>query len=176
MNITDRLFDVVLVIESKIKNDNRGTMTVCFCEDEIKKIIENFCIKEQRVYTMPEKGTFFGIHYQDQTYPQAKLVTVIQGSGLDYIVDLRKNSETYKQWKKVELSGDSSKLVYIPQGFGHAFLSTEDNTIQLFATDEYFVDGYAKQINYKDSCIKLELPFENIILADYDKNAGFMEE
>lgn len=172
--IINSIFEKVKVLELLRKEDNRGFMSVTYNEKDLSELGIHFKIKEYRVYTMPKKGTFFGIHYQTMDYPQAKLVSVIQGKGLDYIVDLRRNSETYKQWRAIELSADNANAIYIPEGFGHAFLSLEDNTIQQFAINEYFMDGNAKQINYKDPMIGLSLPLDDIILADYDKNAPYL--
>lgn len=176
MRILESFFDNVLVLESSEKVDNRGTVSVKFNEDEIRKLNIDFVIKEQRIYKMPKVGTFFGIHYQEMPHPQAKLVSVIQGRGLDYVVDLRKDSVTYKEWKMIELNENDSKIIYIPAGYGHAFLSMKDNTIQMFAVDEYFIDGCARQINYSDLEIGLKLPVNNVILSDYDKNAPFLSE
>ncbi len=176
MRILDRFFDNVLVLEPLEKVDNRGTMVVEFSEDEIRKLNLDFEIKEQRIYKLPKAGTFFGIHYQEMTHPQAKLVSVIQGKGLDYIVDLRKDSATYKKWRMVELNEEEPKVIYIPAGYGHAFLSMKDNTIQMFIVNESFIHGCARQINYNDSEIGLKLPIHNIILSDYDKNAPFLSE
>lgn len=174
MRIKESLFDNVFVLEPSEKVDDRGTRIVGFNKEEIRKLNINFEIKEQRIYKMPKAGTFFGIHYQELTHPQAKLVSVIQGKGLDYIVDLRKDSLTYKEWKMVELSEEELKVIYIPAGYGQAFLSMEDNTIQMFAVNEYFMDGSTKQINYRDPEIGLELPINDVIVSYYDKNAPFL--
>lgn len=171
MMIIDSIFEEVKLLDLSRREDSRGIISVTYNEKNLSEIGISFKVKEYRVYTMPTKGTFFGIHYQTPEYPQAKLISVIQGKGLDYIVDLRPDSRTYKQWKVIELCADSAKAVYIPVGFGHAFLSLEDNTIQQFAIDEYFIEDCAKQINYKDPEIGLSLPMENIILSDYDRNA-----
>ena len=138
--------------------------------------IDGFEIKETRVYTMPQKGTFFGIHYSDEATPFSKLVSVVQGRGMDYLVDLRKESPTYLKWEAVELNADNALTVLVPAGIGHAFLSLEDNTIQLFAINKSGKDGHSKQINYADPQIglKLEIPITQI--SDYDANAPFLEK
>lgn len=176
MRILESFFDSVLVLELSEKVDNRGTKMVSFNKDEIRKLNIDFEIKEQRIYKMPKAGTFFGIHYQEMTHPQAKLISVIQGKGLDYIVDLRKDSLTYKEWKMVELNEEEPKVIYIPAGYGHAFLSMKDNTIQVFAVNEYFIDGCTKRINYNDPEIGLKLPVNNVVLSDCDKHAPFLSE
>lgn len=118
---------------------------------------------------MPKKGTFFGIHFQER---QSKLISVISGKGLDYIADLRKNSPTYKQYKAVELCGDDNIAVYIPEGFGHGFISMADDTIQLFAVNEPFDPVLSKALNYK--AVGIQLPFEDIIISDKDKMAPML--
>ena len=174
MKITERIFGGACIIEMQGREDLRGGMSVSFDTDCLLSAGIAFVPKEQRIYRMPRAGTFFGIHYQDESCPQAKLVSLIQGRGLDYIVDLRKNSPTYKRWEVRELCGGDMKAVYIPCGFGHAFLSLEDDTVQLFTADEHFVKGCARQLNHKDPQIGLELPDTEIILSDADRNAPYL--
>jgi len=171
LKIVNRFFDDVCVLDLSIRNDHRGSMRVTFSQSEISRIPVDFQIAEQRIYTIPDAGTFFGIHFQDTAHPQAKLVSVIQGEGIDYVVDLRPDSATFRQWKAVLLNGIAPQAVYIPAGFGHAFLSTKDNTIQLFAVNEQFVDGCMRRIHYLDEDIGLQLPVSNPVLSDADRAA-----
>ena len=122
MKITKRLFDEVLVLEPPVRADRRGTMAD-FSPEMIRTVLPDKEWILQRIYTMPERHTFFGIHFQKDPYPQAKLISVLQGKGLDYVVDLRPGAETFAQWQSVELDSAQPVLVYIPSGFGHAFLS-----------------------------------------------------
>ena len=171
MELVKKIFNSVEIYKLKSRTDNRGQMTYAY-ED----CIDGFEIRETRVYTMPQKGTFFGIHYSDEATPFSKLVSVVQGKGTDYVVDLRKDSATYLKWEAVELSADNTLAVLVPAGIGHAFISLEDNTIQLFAINKTGKDGHSKQINYADPQIgiKLEIPITQI--SDYDSNAPFLEE
>lgn len=169
MTITERIFDRCFIAELDVREDVRGEMQrLDLCE-----LDDGFVIKEQRIYKMPKKGTFFGIHFQDTALPQAKLVSVIKGRGIDYIVDLRRDSPTYKQYRFIELCGDDCTAVYIAAGFGHGFLSLEDDTIQLFSVNEYFSPKYSRVIDHK--CIRLTFPFEDIIISESDKTAPFLE-
>ena len=99
------------------------------------------------------------------------MIGVIQGRGLDYIVDLRSESATFRQYKCLELDGNHPRLVYIAPGFGHGFLTLEDNTIQTFAMDAEFRNERSGVISYKDPEIGLSLPVEDVILSDYDADA-----
>ena len=171
MKIIEKIFDSVLLLQPDGREDSRGTMQVFFSK-KTTELPDGFNITEQRIYKIPHKHTFFGIHYQKPEAARGKLISVIQGKALDYIVDLRQDSKTYKQYKSFELNADSLLLVFIPAGFGHGFLTLEDNTIQAFAVDADFEKDSSGIVNYKDPAIGLKLPVEDIIISDYDKNAN----
>ena len=170
MEIIKKVFDKALVLKSRTRMDNRGLMAVNY-ENEFVEDKVGFIIKESRVYNIPKKGTFFGIHYREEKDPMGKLVTVIHGRAMDYIVDLRKDSPTYLKWERVELSAENALSVYIPAGFGHGFQTLEDDTIQLYFVDTSGNNAYSKTVSYRDEKIglKLELPITEI--SDYDIDA-----
>ena len=168
MKIVETVFDCCFVMEPFLREDNRCVMEVLYRRREQDGALFDFDLKEQRIYRIPKKHTFFGIHDQSVDNPQGKLIGVIQGRGLDYIVDLRSESSTFRQYKCLELDGNHPRLVYIAPGFGHGFLTLEDNTIQTFAMDAEFRDERSRAISYKDTEIGLSLPVEDVILSDYD--------
>ena len=170
MEIIKKVFDKALVLKFRTRMDNRGLMAVNY-ENEFVEDKVGFIIKESRVYTIPKKGTFFGIHYREEKDPMGKLVTVIHGRAMDYIVDLRKDSPTYLKWERVELSAENALSVYITAGFGHGFQTLEDDTIQLYFVDTSGNNAYSKTVSYRDEKIglKLELPITEI--SDYDIDA-----
>ena len=163
------IFDTVKVYKLKSRTDNRGLMTYVY-EDGM----EGFVSKETRIYDMPKKGTFFGIHYREESEPMQKLVNVVKGSGMDYVIDLRKDSDTYLKWESLELSADNAIAVLIPEGIGHAFISLEDNTMQAFTIDKTGKDGHSKQLNYKEEKIGLKLLVDVAEISDYDEAAPFL--
>ena len=163
------IFDTVKVYKLKSRTDNRGLMTYVY-EDGM----EGFVSKETRIYDMPKKGTFFGIHYREENEPMQKLVNVVKGSGMDYVIDLRKDSDTYLKWESLELSADNAIAVLIPEGIGHAFISLEDNTMQAFTIDKTGKEGHSKQLNYKEEKIGLKLPVDVAEISDYDEAAPFL--
>ncbi len=173
METVKKIFDKALVLKLKTRTDNRGPMTLVSDSGFIKEET-SFAAKETRVYTMPKKGTFFGIHYREENDPLDKLVTVIKGRGMDYIVDLRPDSPTYLKWEKIELSSGNALAVYVPAGFGHGFQALEDDTIQLFSINTSGDNGYSKSINFKDEKIGLTLEIPVTEIADYDLNAPFV--
>ena len=165
------LFEKVKIYRLRSRVDNRGLLTYVFDENN-----NDFKEKETRIYSMPEEGTFFGIHYREESDPMTKFVTVIKGRGIDYIVDLRQKSPTYLQWESIELSEDNALAVLIPAGFGHAFISLQNDTIQIYSVDRNGSDAHSKHINYRESKIGLKLPIPISEISDYDLNAPFISD
>ena len=169
--VIKKIFGNVNIYRLHARIDNRGSLTYVFDEN-----IDDFKAMETRIYSMPKEGTFFGIHYRDESDPMTKFVTVIKGRGLDYVIDLRKESPTYLQWESIELSEENAFAVLIPAGFGHAFISLQNNTIQLYSVDRIGDDAHSKHINYKDSKIGLKLPVPISEISEYDLSAPFVSE
>lgn len=168
MRVMKTSLDEVLVLECKEKRDNRGFYTVTYSEEEYAEGgIEFHCV-EERTYHVEKAGTLFGIHFQNQPMAQAKILYCTNGSGWDYAVDLRKNSPTYKKWTCVDLNGSIGRQIYIPKGFGHAFLSKEDNTCIVMRIDEYFDERYSRQIAWNDEELAIPFPVVEPILAQHD--------
>lgn len=166
MRILDTIFGEVLLFKRGYRQDRRGTSAVIGTDG----LPSDFKICEQRAYTIPKAGAFYGIHYDDASRPRAKLITVIRGAGDDYIIDLRKDSDTYLKWERVRLSGENALCIYIPMGFGHGFLSVCDDTIQLFSADRSGADCRTMRISCYDETIGLGLP-DGVILSDEDMTA-----
>lgn len=122
------------------------------------------------------KGIIRGLHFQKDPYCQAKVVRCHQGAVLDVVVDLRVDSPSYKKWISVELTPENGRLLYVPRGFAHGFVSLKEDT--LF---EYYVDNqYAPRmedgilwndpeigINWDEIFEKYEI--EEPILSEKDK-------
>lgn len=164
----------VKIIEYEKKTDNRGFSYPIYNKKELENAGIYFEYTEEIVYFSEKAGTLYGIHFQNAPKAQAKLLYCIEGRGIDYAVDLRKDSSTYLQWISVELSADNRKQIYIPKGFGHVFVSLQDNTRNVMRFDEPFDALYSRQIAYNDPEIGIKYPIDTPILAPHDINAPFL--
>lgn len=168
MKLIREIFGCVKVMERRYRVDGRGPMTVvCDGSDDFRTL-------DTRIYTMPKAGTFFGIHYREVEDPMTKLVSVIKGRGMDYVIDLREDSPTYLKWEKIELSETNALTVLVPAGIGHCFISLDDNTIQCYSVDRSGEEAFSLMLNYKDPKICLVLDHEITAIADYDLKAPFL--
>lgn len=166
----------LVVIEAKVFGDNRGF----FMETYNKESFEELGLTMEFVqdnHSKSKKGVLRGIHFQTK-FSQGKLVRVIKGRVYDVAVDLRKNSDTFGKWYGIELSEENKTMFYIPEGFGHAFLTLEDDTEFLYKTTNTYHPEYDAGIIYNDSDIAIDWP--NIgcdfILSEKDKRLPTLKE
>lgn len=161
----------VLVLEYDSKEDNRGTSYKLFSKAELEGVGIFTEFVEETLYSIAKKGTLYGIHFQNHPKAQTKLIFCTKGRGVDFVVDLRSNSKTYKKWVSVEINQQNRKQVFIPAGFGHAFLSLEDDTHVVMKIDNCFDTALSRAIIYDDAELKIDFNVLNPILSDMDKNA-----
>ena len=166
----------VYIIEPDIHGDARGYFMEIWSTRNFEELGLHYDFVQDNQSFSSQKGILRGLHFQNEPMAQAKLVRVNRGAVMDVAVDLRKGSPTYKQWEAVELSAEKPLAVWIPAGFGHAFLSLEKDTVQFFAVDQHFVKEYSKEISYLDPEIGLKLPCENPVLSEADRHAPFLRE
>ena len=140
MKISETSLPGVLLLKPQLFRDDRGA----FCETfNLRAFTEAGLPAQwpQDNFSVSKKNVLRGIHYQI-TNPQGKLVRVTQGSVLDVAVDLRRSSPAFGQHVAVELSAEAGEMLWIPQGFGHAFLVlTEQAGFAYKVTDYYFPPG-----------------------------------
>lgn len=175
IEVTQTEMKEVLVLLYEKRMDSRGFSYSNFSQREHNHIGVNIAFVEETVYCPHKAGTLYGIHFQNNPMAQSKLLYVTSGRGLDFAVDLRKKSPTYKKWVSVELSAENRKQIFIPKGFGHAFLSLEDNTKVVMRIDRYFDPKYKRGIAWNDPELHVSFPIENPILAQHDKIAPLLK-
>ncbi|MGH4119522.1 dTDP-4-dehydrorhamnose 3,5-epimerase family protein [Clostridium sp.] len=171
IKVTRLDIEEVLVLEYDFKEDNRGTSYKIFSKEELEEVGIFTEFVEEFLYCPVKKGTLYGIHFQNNPKAQTKLLFCTKGRGLDFAIDLRHNSKTYKKWVCVELTPQNNKQMYIPAGFGHAFLSLEDDTNVVIKIDNYFDLALSKTISYADVELNVNFNVLDPVLAEYDKNA-----
>ena len=174
MLITETKLRGVFIVEPKVFGDHRGW----FMETYNKlKTPEIACVFVQDNHSFSaQKGTLRGIHFQRPPMEQAKLVRCARGAIVDYAVDLRPDSPTYRQWVRVELSADNKKQLFIPRGFGHAFVTITDDAEVLYKADNYYSFEHDNAVRYSDPDIGIDWGVDALILSDKDKNAPLLKE
>lgn len=120
--------------------------------------------------SISKKNVIRGMHFQEGP-AQGKLVTVIKGEIFDVVVDIRKNSPTYKQWKGFTLNDKKRAQLYIPQGFAHGFATLSDEAIVLYKVTAYYDPKKERGFRYDDKDIGIQWPIKDPILSSKDARA-----
>ncbi len=167
----------VIVLEPHVFLDHRGWFFESYNMEKMKKLgIDTEFIQDNHSLSIP-KHTIRGIHFQNNPYAQSKLVRCTRGRIMDYAVDLRKGSGTYLKWVSVELSAENKKQIFIPKGFGHVFVTLEENCEVQYKVDNIYSKESERSIRYDDPEIGLRLPEGMIpVLSEKDADAPFAKD
>ncbi|HOJ50860.1 MAG TPA: dTDP-4-dehydrorhamnose 3,5-epimerase [Spirochaetota bacterium] len=176
MKIVETDLQGVFILEPIVFSDSRGWFMESFKKSIFEKIGINVEFIQYNHSFSLKKGTLRGIHFQNNPFSQAKLVRCVRGKILDVVVDLRKNSPTYKKWIACELSDENKIQIFIPKGFGHGFVTLEDNVEVEYKVDNYYSKEHDRSIRYDDPEIGIEWGIDNPILSDKDRNAPFLRD
>ena len=165
--------DDVIVIKPKIYNDFRGYFFESFNQELAKKLNCKFMQSNESYSTY---GVIRGVHFQKPPFEQSKLVRVIKGEIQDIAVDLRPTSKTYKKYVSVKLNNINKNQLFIPKGFGHAFLTLSKEAIVSYMVDSIYKKDYDSGVRYDDSNINInwQIDMKQIILSDKDKSLPFL--
>jgi len=128
-------------------------------------------------FSLSSKNVLRGIHYQI-TQPQGKLVRVTHGAALDVAVDLRRSSPTFAQHVAVELSGDNGSMLWIPAGFGHAFLALSEVVGFAYKVTDYYSSAGERTILWSDPEIAIPWPVQpaDAIVSGKDRQGALLRD
>ncbi|MFW6015265.1 MAG: dTDP-4-dehydrorhamnose reductase [bacterium] len=176
MKVTKTPFQGLFIIETDVYGDNRGWFTETYTKNKfVEQGIDVDFIQDNQSYSA-QKNTLRGIHFQINPKAQSKMIRCTRGVIVDTVVDLRKGSDTYKQWYSIELSAENKKQLFIPKGFGHAFLTITDDVEVQYKVDEYYSKEHDCSISYNDPAIDIDWGIKNPILSDKDSNAPLLKD
>ena len=134
------LVDGVHVWEMPIFPDLRGNLVKAHVGGLSGSFPVDFAMQEH-FFTMSKKDVFRGMHFQGPPHEVTKVVSIIQGEALDFLLDTRKTSKTYGYVQTQQLSQENPVSIYIPVGVAHGYLSLKDNTIISYKMNGFFCES-----------------------------------
>lgn len=173
MEISPTKLEGVFVIETKQFQDHRGIFVKSFHKDSFKNLNLETDFQES-FYSLSKKDVIRGMHFHLPPKDHAKLIYVTHGSVMDVVLDLRKDSSTYGEHITLELSQANHKMIYIPVGCAHGFLSLEDGTCTVYLQTGMHSPEHDTGIRF-DS-FGVEWGIKDPILSDRDKAFKTLEE
>jgi dTDP-4-dehydrorhamnose 3,5-epimerase len=160
----------VFVVDLELRTDARGFFARSFCEREFAE--RGLCAKypQCNISYNRQRGTLRGMHYNRMPHEEAKLVRCQAGSIYDVIVDLRPGSPTLGQWLGVELTAQNRRMLYIPKGFAHGFLTLSEHAEVFYQMSEFYVPDAGLGLRYDDPGIGIRWPEPAVEVSDRDRN------
>lgn len=156
-------------IDIESESDARGFFARCWCRREFESRRLNSALAQCSISFNPGKGTLRGLHYQKAPHGETKLVRCTQGAIYDVVADLRPESPTFAKWTATTLSSQNHRMVYVPEGCAHGFLTLEDQTEVFYQISEFFHAASAHGVRWDDPRFRIDWPSQPEVISERDR-------
>lgn len=171
MIFTETKLKGAYVIDIEPKHDDRGFFARTFCRDEFAARNLNTDWVQCNISFNARRGTLRGMHYQIAPFQETKLVRCTMGAAYDVIIDLRPESETFKDWVAIELTAENHRSVYIPPGFAHGFQTLADRTLLFYQMSQFYHADCARGVRWNDVAFGIRwIERQDFIIDKKDSN------
>ena len=169
MQVIDTPLDGVKLIEPKVFGDARGFFLESWNEAAFASAgIDASFVQDN--HSRSSRGVLRGLHYQLEK-PQGKLVRVVNGAVFDVVVDMRQSSPSFGQWAGYELSAANHRMLWVPPGFAHGFVTLEDGTDFLYKCTELYAPRDEQCLAWNDQDVAVDWPLAGMepMISDKDR-------
>jgi dTDP-4-dehydrorhamnose 3,5-epimerase len=170
MKFNDTSLNGAYVIEPDKMRDERGFFARTFCQREFAVHGIDSMTVQCNISFNGIRGTLRGMHLQKAPYGEARLIRCTRGAIHDVIIDLRRDSATFKRWFAVQLTAKNHKMIYVPQGFAHGFLTLEEDTEVFYQMSEFYRPEFAFGVRWNDPSFGIDWPFTPTVLSERDRH------
>ncbi|HEY7140315.1 MAG TPA: dTDP-4-dehydrorhamnose 3,5-epimerase [Methylomirabilota bacterium] len=170
MIFTPALLPGAFIVEPDLHRDVRGFFARTWCQEEFTAHGLNPRLVQCSVSFTERRGTVRGLHYQDAPHQEAKLVRCVRGAIHDVIVDLRRQSPTFRRHVAVELREGSYRMLYVPEGVAHGFQTLADGTEVAYQMSEFHRPEAARGVRWDDPAFAIPWPESVRVVSDRDRS------
>lgn len=177
MQVENTPIENCFLITPTVHRDDRGFFCETFHKDRFESLTGLKADFVQDNQSQSSYGVLRGLHFQNSPHQQAKLVRVVVGKVLDVVVDLRKDSPSYKKHYSVVLDDSNMKQLYIPPGCAHGFITLSERSVFAYKCDAFYNKEADSGIRYNDPTFGIDwlLPQEEMIISEKDKSLPFFD-
>jgi dTDP-4-dehydrorhamnose 3,5-epimerase len=172
MKVQETSLPEVLLFTPTIYRDNRGAFLETWNQRAMAEAgLPTTWVQDN--FSVSQKNVLRGIHYQ-VIQPQGKLVRVAYGTALDIAVDLRRSSPSFGRHVAIELSGENCHILWIPPGFGHAFLALTDIVGFAYKVTDYYSPAGERTILWNDPALAIPWPVapNDVVVSEKDSKGA----
>lgn len=159
------------LIDLDLLQDQRGFFSRLFCKSDFSKLGLNTDWVQINNSSSAQVGTLRGIHFQQAPYSEVKLVRCVRGAIWDVVVDLRPHSQTFGNWFAATLSDSNRTMMYVPENFGHGFLSLEPDSELIYFVSKPYCPDYERSLLWNDPLVSIDWPFAPSVVSPKDQSA-----
>jgi len=170
MIFTETKLPGAFIIDIEKREDERGFFARTWCQREFEEHSLNTGLVQGNLAFTKSKGVLRGMHYQAPPHTEAKLMRCTGGAIIDVIVDLRPESATFKQWLGTELSAVNRRMLYVPEGFAHGYLTLEDNSEVVYQVSEFYNPEAERGLRYDDPAFGIGWPIAVSTVSEKDRS------
>ncbi len=157
-------------IDLDVKVDERGFFARTWCREEFKAHGLSSSLAQCSLSFNPRRGTLRGMHYQAAPYAETKLVRCTRGAIYDVIIDLRPQSPSFKNWVAAVLTSENRRMVYVPEGCAHGFLTLEDQSEIFYQMTEFYNAESGRGVRWNDPAFQIAWPQSVQVISERDRS------
>jgi len=150
-------------------HDARGFFAMTWLPDELRQRGMNPSLAQCNLAFNHQRGTLRGMHFQKAPHAQAKIVRCTRGALLDVVVDLRPDSPTFKQWDGIELTADNRRMLYMPEGIAHGYITLVDDTEAYYHASSPWVREAESGVRWNDPAFAIQWPMPPSVISEKDQ-------
>jgi dTDP-4-dehydrorhamnose 3,5-epimerase len=170
MRFTETELPGAFIIDAEPIADERGYFTRMWAASELERRGLDPHVAQCNLSWNRTKGTLRGLHFQRGPFAEVKTVQCMRGSFLDVIVDLRPASSTFCRWTAVELSAEVPRILYVPKGFAHGYLTLTDDVQAYYQVSTPFAPEHASGVPWDDPAFDIRWPFPPTTISAKDRS------
>jgi dTDP-4-dehydrorhamnose 3,5-epimerase len=157
------------VIDLDRRSDERGFFARLWCGEELAAQGLSAHVAQINTAVSPQRGTLRGMHYQVAPHEEVKIVRCARGAIFDVALDLRASSPTYRQWMGAELTAENARMLYVPQGCAHGYLTLADDTEVIYLASQPYEAAAARGVRYDDPSFGISWPVAVMVISGADR-------
>lgn len=176
MKIEKTFIKDLLIIEPLLFGDERGYFFESYNKVKFADLgIDIEFVQDNQSFS--KIGTLRGLHYQNPPFAQTKLIRVLEGEIIDIVVDLRKDSPTYRKSFRILLSAENKRQLLVPQGFAHGFSVISETASVMYKCDQFYNKASEGGIKYDDPSLNIDwgMDLEEAIVSEKDQILPFID-
>jgi len=168
--LTPTELDGAFVLDVERRIDERGFFARTFCVEELAARGLETSVAQANLAWNERRGTLRGLHYQAAPHAETKIVRCTRGAIWDVMLDIRAGSPTFGRWHGETLTADNYRMLYIPRGFAHGYVTLEDDTEVAYLVGHTYVPDAGRGVRWDDPTFGVAWPLTPTVISPADRS------